>query len=141
MYKFTNRDEPWNIQPIKNVSFSSDTKKCDGMILEARVLEAIIYNYIFKSKKFDMYRFLKLNNYVIKCTKVEELSFNKKLTDLVNDLTQRIKELWENEYTPVIIFSSGNYKMYMYKEHLEKIKYISDIINIYYQTIISFAYI
>ena len=65
MYKFTNRDEPWNIQPMKTVSFSDDTKKYDGMILEARVLEAIIYNYIFKSKKFDMERFLKLNNYVI----------------------------------------------------------------------------
>lgn len=141
MYKFTNQDEPWNIQPVKNVSFSSDTKKYNGMILEARVLEAIIYNYIFKSKKFDMKRFLKLNNYVIKYTKIEELSFIKKLTDLVNDLTKRINELDKNEYTPAIIFSSGNYKMYMYKEDFEKIKYISDIINIYYQTMISFAYI
>ena len=141
MYKFTNRDEPWNIQPIKNVSFSSDTKNYDGMILEARVLEAIIYNYIFKSKKFDMYRFLKLNNYVIKCTNVNKLSFNKKLTELVNDLIQRIKELGKNEYTPTFFFSSGNYKMYMYIEHLEKINYISDIINLYYQTIASFAYI
>ena len=138
MYKFTNRDEPWNIKPMKTVSFSDDTKKYDGMILEARVLEAIIYNYIFKSKKFDMERFLKLNNYVINCTHKDELSFIEKLTDLVNNLLQRIKELKMNEYTPTILFSSGNYKMYMYKEDLKKIEYISDIINIYYQTIISF---
>ena len=43
-----------------------------------------------------------------------------------------------DEYTPAILFSSGNYKMYLYKEDLKKIEYISDIINIYYQTIISF---
>ena len=26
MYKFTNRDEPWNIQPMKTVSFSDEPK-------------------------------------------------------------------------------------------------------------------
>lgn len=142
MYKFTNINEPWNIKPIKSVSFSSDTKNYDGMILEARVLEAIIHNYIFKCKKFDSLVFSKLYNYVTSCSSVDSKQFLKKLTDLINDLVNRLEEIADDEdYTPAISFSSGNYKMYIYKDHTKKVKNIADIINIYYQAQISFNYI
>ena len=141
MYRIRNINEPWNIKPIKRVSFSSDTKNYDGMNLEARVLEAIIYNYVFKLKKFDIEVFLKLYNYVESFSNNLEKTFLEKLANLVNDLVDRMKMLDDEDYTPAISFSSGNYKMYMYKDHFEKIKNIADIINIYYQTQKSFNFI
>ena len=75
-----------------------------------------MFNF-YSLKYSSLYRFLILNNYVINHTKIIESSFIKKLTELVNDLINRIEKLDDEDYTPVISFSSGNYRMYLYEDH------------------------
>ena len=103
------------------------------MTASANYLEKILYLVLIKERELNIKRCLLSFDFLERNTNKNRKTLFSEVVKLIEDLLFRLNQLNDtNLNTPPIIFSSGNYKFFVNKNDIEKIKNVYKIFNLCY---------